>query len=97
MVTLRGNRMWHFLDRLLNLAMPRIKDFRGMKDTAFDTGGSYAMGITEQAVWPEINMAKVTFIHGMSINIVFERSNPEMSKLVLSELGFPFVRKDDGA
>lgn len=96
MVTLRHDRMWHFLDRLINLAAPRIKDFRGLKDTAFDTGGSYAMGITEQAVWPEINMAKVTFIHGMNINIVFERSNPEMSKFVLSELGFPFVRKDDG-
>ena len=95
MVTLRREKMWNFLDRLINLATPRIKDFRGLKDTAFDTGGSYAMGITEQAVWPEINMAKVTFIHGMNINLVFERSNPEMSKFVLTELGFPFVRKDD--
>ncbi|MCH2161429.1 MAG: 50S ribosomal protein L5 [Phycisphaerales bacterium] len=95
MVTLRREHMWHFLDRLINLATPRIKDFRGLRDTAFDSGGSYAMGISEQAVWPEINMAKVTFIHGMNINIVFERSNPEMSKFALSELGFPFVRPDE--
>ena len=95
MVTLRGNRMWHFLDRLMNLAMPRIKDFRGVKDTAFDAAGNYSMGLTEQAVWPEINMANVSFNHGMNINICFERSNPEVSKFVLTELGMPFVRKED--
>lgn len=95
MVTLRGNRMWHFLDRLMNLAMPRIKDFRGVKDTAFDAAGNYSMGLTEQAVWPEINMANVSFSHGMNINICFERSNPEVSKFVLTELGMPFVRKED--
>ena len=96
MVTLRRDRMWHFLDRLINLAMPRIKDFRGVKKTAFDSGGSYSLGITEQAVWPEINMANVNFSHGMNINIVFERSTPEVSKFVLGELGFPFARKDEG-
>lgn len=95
MVTLRGTRMWHFLDRLMNLAMPRIKDFRGVKDTAFDAAGNYSMGLTEQAVWPEINMANVSFSHGMNINICFERSNPEVSKFVLAELGMPFVRKED--
>lgn len=95
MVTMRRNHMWHFLDRLINLAAPRIKDFRGLKDSAFDTGGSYTLGLTEQAVWPEINMAKVTFIHGMNINIVFERSNPEISKFLLGELGFPFARKEN--
>lgn len=94
MVTLRRDRMWHFLDRLINLAIPRIKDFRGVKDTSFDKGGTYSMGLTEQAVWPEINMASVTFTHGMHINIVFENSNPEMSKFVLDELGVPFVKKD---
>lgn len=95
MVTMRRNNMWHFLDRLINLASPRIKDFRGLKDSAFDTGGSYTLGLTEQAVWPEINMAKVNFIHGMNINIVFERSNPEISKFLLGELGFPFARKEN--
>ena len=95
MVTLRRDRMWHFLDRLMNLAMPRIRDFRGVKATAFDKGGNYSMGLTEQAVWPEINMAQVTFSHGMNINICFERSNPEMSRFLLEELGMPFERKDD--
>ena len=96
MVTLRRDHMWHFLDRLINLAMPRIKDFRGVKESAFDSGGSYSLGITEQAVWPEINMAHVNFSHGMNINIVFERSTPEVSRFVLGELGFPFARKDEG-
>ena len=94
-VTLRGDRMWHFVDRLINLAMPRIKDFRGMKDTAFDQAGNYSMGLTEQAVWPEINMARVNFTHGMNINICFEQSNPEMSRFILRELGMPFAHKDD--
>jgi large subunit ribosomal protein L5 len=94
MVTLRRDRMWHFLDRLMNLAIPRIKDFRGVKDTAFDKNGNYALGLTEQAVWPEINMANVNFSHGMNINITFENSTPEMSKFVLRELGMPFVRPE---
>ena len=94
MVTLRGERMWHFLDRLINLAIPRIRDFRGLKDTAFDPAGNYSMGLVEQAVWPEINMAKVSFTHGMNINIVFENSNPEMSKFLLAELGMPFIRRE---
>ena len=94
MVTLRRDRMWNFLERLIHLAIPRIRDFRGLKDTAFDKHGNYSMGLGEQAVWPEINMAHVNFTHGMNINIVFEKSTPEMSKFVLSELGMPFVRKE---
>jgi large subunit ribosomal protein L5 len=94
MVTLRGDRMWHFLDRLVNLAIPRIRDFRGLKKTAFDAGGNYSMGLGEQAVWPEINMSKVTFSHGMHVNIVFENSSPDMSEFLLSELGMPFVREE---
>ena len=95
MVTLRRDRMWNFLDRLVNLAIPRIKDFRGLKTSSFDKGGTYSMGLTEQAVWPEVNMASVTFTHGMHINIVMERSNPAMSKFVLSELGMPFVKPEE--
>ncbi len=94
MVTLRRDRMWNFLERLIHLAIPRIRDFRGLKVTSFDKTGNYSMGLTEQAVWPEINMARVNFNHGMNINIVFEKSTPEMSKFVLSELGMPFVRKE---
>ncbi len=95
MVTLRGEKMWHFLDRLISLAIPRIKDFRGLKDTAFDKAGNYSMGLNEQAVWPEINMAEVNFQHGMNINLVFENSTPEMSKSVLAQLGMPFVRDEE--
>jgi large subunit ribosomal protein L5 len=95
MVTIRRDRMWHFLDRLINLAIPRFKDFRGVSDTAFDRQGSYALGLSEQAVWPEINMANVQFNHGMNINIVFENSTPQMSRFVLRELGMPFVRRDE--
>ena len=94
-VTLRRERMWNFLDRLISLAIPRIRDFRGLKDTSFDRNGSYSMGLAEQAVWPEINMSNVTFTHGMNINIVFESSTLEMSKFVLAELGMPFVRKGE--
>ena len=97
MVTMRRDRMWHFLDRLINLAIPRIKDFRGLKDTSFDPAGNYSMGLTEQAVWPEINMAKVTFNHGMHVNIVLQDSNPQMSRFLLAELGMPFIRPEVGA
>lgn len=95
MVTMRSDRMWHFLDRLINLAMPRIRDFRGVKAGAFDKEGNYSVGLTEQAVWPEINMSQVTFVHGMNINLCFERSNSDISRFLLEELGMPFERKDD--
>ena len=96
MVTMRRDRMWSFLDRLVNLAMPRIKDFRGVSEKSFDPAGNYAFGIAEQAVWPEINMANINHTHGMNINIVFDHSTPAMSRMLLTELGFPFVKKDDG-
>ncbi|RLS66343.1 MAG: 50S ribosomal protein L5 [Planctomycetota bacterium] len=95
MVTLRRDRMWHFMDRLINLAIPRIKDFRGVKDKSFDQGGSYSFGLTEQAVFPEINMANATITHGMHVTFVFEKSNPKISRFVLSELGMPFVKPDE--
>ncbi|MCC5823258.1 MAG: 50S ribosomal protein L5 [Phycisphaerales bacterium] len=90
MVTLRRDRMWHFMDRLVNLTTPRIKDFRGLNDKAFDRQGNYSMGLTEQGVFPEINMAEQNFTHGMNINFSFSNSNPELSKFVLDELGMPF-------
>ncbi|MEE2973003.1 MAG: 50S ribosomal protein L5 [Planctomycetota bacterium] len=96
MVTMRRERMWNFLDRLINLAMPRIKDFRGVSDKSFDPAGNYAFGLTEQAVWPEINMANVSHTHGMNINLVFNGSTPGMSRMILAELGFPFANKEDG-
>lgn len=95
MVTLRRDKMWSFLDRLMNLAIPRIKDFRGVSDRSFDKGGSWSFGLSEQAVWPEINMASVTFFHGMNITIVFRNSDPKMSRFALAELGMPFEKPED--
>jgi large subunit ribosomal protein L5 len=96
MVTLRRDRMWHFLDLFINLACPRIKDFRGLNDKAFDRQGNYAIGITEQGVFPQINMADATFTHGMNINLCFRNSSPELSKAVLAELGMPFRKPEEG-
>ena len=94
MVTMRRDRMWFFLDRLINLAIPRIKDFRGLKERSFDKGGSYSFGLTEQAVWPEINMANFNHSHGMHVTLCFEKSDPRKSRFVLEKLGFPFTRPD---
>ena len=93
-VTLRRDQMWHFLDRFINLAAPRIKDFRGLPDKAFDGQGNYSFGLTEQGVFPEINMAEVNFTHGMNINLTFSNSDPARSKFVLEQLGMPFVRPE---
>ncbi|MDA1007960.1 MAG: 50S ribosomal protein L5 [Planctomycetota bacterium] len=95
MVTLRRDRMWSFLDRLIHLAMPRIKDFRGVPDRNFDKAGNYSIGLSEQAVWPEIDMASATFNHGMNINIVFGKSDPSKSRLALAEMGMPFEKPED--
>ena len=95
MVTMRGDKMWYFLDRLISLAIPRIKDFRGLKETSFDKAGNYSFGVNEQAIWPEINMAEVNFQHGMNFNIVFENSTPEISKAILTQLGMPFEREEE--
>jgi large subunit ribosomal protein L5 len=94
MVTIRRERMWHFLDRLINLSIPRIKDFRGLPDNAFDKQGNYSMGLSEQGVFPEINMADVNFVHGMNINMIFSKSDPAKSRYVMEELGFPFKRPE---
>ncbi len=96
-VTLRRDHMWHFLDRMVNLVTPRIKDFQGLKRTSFDRQGSYSMGLTEQGVFPEINMAEVNFTHGMNINFVFTNSNAEKSLFVLEALGMPFEKSDKPA
>jgi large subunit ribosomal protein L5 len=94
-VTMRRERMWNFLDRLVNLTTPRIKDFRGVPDKAFDRQGNYSFGLTEQGVFPEINMADVTFTHGMHINFVFRNSDPAKSRYVLEQLGMPFKKADE--
>lgn len=92
MVTLRRDRMWHFLDRVINLTTPRIKDFRGLSRKSFDRQGNYSFGLNEQGVFPEINMAEVNFTHGMNINISFRNSDKDKSLFVLEELGMPFTK-----
>lgn len=94
-VTLRRDRMWDFLDRFINLCTPRIKDFRGLPIKSFDKAGNYSMGITEQAVFPEIDMSRENFIHGMHINFVFKNSDAQRSRFVLEQLGMPFQRPED--
>lgn len=95
MVTLRGARMWEFFDRLISLAVPRVKDFRGLPDKSFDKAGNYSFGVVEQGIFPEINMAEAKYTHGMNINMVFSNSSPEKSRFVLQELGLPFRRPED--
>lgn len=90
MTTLRGARMWEFLDRLISLAIPRIKDFRGLNPRAFDGRGNYSFGITEQGIFPEVNMSEAKFMHGMNITLVFRNSTDELSHFVLREMGMPF-------
>jgi large subunit ribosomal protein L5 len=94
-VTMRRARMWHFLDRLINLATPRIKDFRGLNRNAFDRQGNYSIGLAEQGVFPEINMAEVTFTHGMHVNFTFANSNPDLSRFVLEQMGMPFAKPEE--
>ncbi|MHB1156231.1 MAG: 50S ribosomal protein L5 [Phycisphaerales bacterium] len=95
MVTLRGDRMWEFLDRLITLSIPRVKDFRGLPDTSFDKAGNYSFGVQEQGIFPEVNMAEVQYSHGLNVNIVIGKSSPEKSKYLLAELGMPFKRDED--
>ena len=93
MVTLRRERMWEFLDRLITIAIPRIKDFRGLK-AKMDGRGNYAFGINEQGIFPEVDMTNAQFTHGMNINLVFRNSNDEITRAALTEMGFPFVKPD---
>jgi large subunit ribosomal protein L5 len=94
-VTLRGDRMWEFFDRLVSLAIPRIKDFRGFSDKAFDGRGNYTFGLTEQGIFPEVDMANAQHTFGMHITLVFNNSSNELTKTAMAELGFPFVKRED--
>ncbi|MBE0698349.1 MAG: 50S ribosomal protein L5 [Anaerolineaceae bacterium] len=92
-VTLRGERMWAFLDRLLNVVLPRVRDFRGVPRDAFDGRGNYTMGLREQLIFPEIEYDKIDKIRGMEITIVTTATNDEQAARLLEMLGMPF-RKD---
>lgn len=93
-VTLRGNKMWEFLDRLFNVALPRVRDFRGISADAFDGRGNYALGVKEQLIFPEIEYDKVDRIRGMDITFVTTAGNNENAFALLSALGFPFKDRD---
>ena len=89
-VTLRGDRMYSFLERFINLALPRIRDFRGVNPKSFDGRGNYTLGIKEQLIFPEISFDKIDSIRGMDITIVTSASNDQEGKALLKELGMPF-------
>ncbi len=93
-VTLRRARMYEFLDRFINIAAPRIRDFRGFSDKSFDGHGNYSVGIKEQIIFPEIDVDKVSRISGLDITFVVRSKSDEESYALLSEFGFPFQRKD---
>ncbi|HZJ07539.1 MAG TPA: 50S ribosomal protein L5 [Nocardioidaceae bacterium] len=90
-VTLRGDRMWEFLDRLLSLALPRIRDFRGLSPTQFDGRGNYTFGLTEQVMFHEIDQDKIDRSRGMDITVVTTATNDDEGRALLKQLGFPFT------
>jgi len=90
-VTLRGDRMWEFLDRLISLALPRIRDFRGLSPDAFDGHGNYTFGVTEQLIFPEIDYDKVLKVRGMDITIVTTARSDDEGRALLAAMGFPLA------
>src|SRR5574341_1711086 len=93
-VTLRGDRMWAFLDRLINIALPRVRDFRGVSANAFDGRGNSTLGLRDQLVFPEIEYDKIDKMRGMEITIVTSAQNDEQARALLQMLGMPFSRKE---
>lgn len=91
-VTLRGDRMWEFYDRLVAVAIPRVRDFRGLNPRSFDGNGNYTFGFTEQVVFPEIDYDKISGVRGMDITIVTSAKDDAGGRLLLEKLGFPFRR-----
>ena len=91
-VTLRGDRMYYFADKLMNIVLPRVRDFRGVSDTSFDGRGNYAMGVKEQLIFPEIEYEKIDAIRGMDINFVTTAKTDEEAKELLTLMGAPFAK-----
>jgi len=92
-VTLRGERMWAFLDKLINVALPRVRDFRGLSEEAFDQSGNYSLGIREHVIFPEVNPNTVKGIRSMQITIVTNSKDVNLNKELLKELGMPFRKE----
>ena len=93
-VTLRGRRMWEFFDRLLAVAIPRIRDFRGLNPRAFDGRGNYSFGVTEQLIFPEIDFDRVSSVRGMDITICTSTSDDQHARALLEAFGFPFRKQE---
>ena len=93
-VTLRGNKMYEFIDRLVNIALPRIKDFRGLSPNAFDNFGNYTFGIKEHIIFPEVNFDRIEKIRGLDITIVINSLDKKHSLELLNQLNFPFIKKE---
>jgi len=93
-VTLRGDRMWAFLDRLLNTALPRVRDFRGVSGNAFDGRGNYTLGLRDQLIFPEIEYDKIDKLRGMEVTIVTTAKNDDQVRTMLQLLGMPFSKKE---
>lgn len=93
-VTLRGPRMWAFLDRLMNIALPRVRDFRGVSANAFDGRGNYTLGLKDQLVFPEIEYDKIDKLRGMEVTIVTTAPDDDQARALLQLLGMPFIKKE---
>ena len=93
-VTLRGDRMWSFLDRLMNTALPRVRDFRGVSSNAFDGRGNYTLGLRDQLIFPEIEYDKIDKLRGMEVTIVTTAKNDDQARTLLQLLGMPFSKKE---
>jgi large subunit ribosomal protein L5 len=96
MVTLRGRRMYEFIDRLFNIAVPRMRDFRGLNTSSFDGRGNYSMGIADQTIFPEINIDKVEYRQGMNVTFVTTANNDAEARRLLTDLGMPLKREEEG-
>lgn len=94
-VTLRGQKMFDFLEKLCRIVLPQVKDFRGVSSTAFDGHGNYTLGIKEQIIFPEIDYAKVSHVHGLEISIVTTAQTDEQARELLKEIGMPFAHKEE--
>jgi large subunit ribosomal protein L5 len=93
MVTLRGKRMYYFLDKLMNIVLPRIRDFQGVTDSSFDGRGNYTLGLTDQTIFPEIEYEKVDKLRGLAISIVTTAGSDDEGRALLEELGMPFTKE----
>ena len=93
-VTLRGDRMWEFVDRLITLALPRVRDFRGVPDRSFDGRGNYTLGVKEQIIFPEIDLESVSRVSGLDVTFVTTAQTDEEAHALLKEFGMPFVRRE---